>query len=85
MEMSKEVKEILDKVNFTYHRSNNQTAHMFSECHTKFDCKMTYGGVSYQSTYQCNVQYSDMNNIKIDFMGKYGAYKAHLTERSNTI
>ena len=68
MEMSKEVKEILGKVSFTYHRSSNQTAHMFSEGHTKFDCKMTYGGVSYQSTYQCNVQYSDMNNIKVDFI-----------------
>lgn len=68
MEMSKEVKEILDKVKFTYHRSENQMAHMFSEGHTKFDCKMTYKGKSYQSTYQCNVQYSDMNNIKVDFM-----------------
>ena len=68
MKMTKEVKEILGKVNFTYHRSNNQTAHMFSEGHTKFDCKMTYGGASYQSTYQCNVHYSDMNNIKVDFM-----------------
>ena len=47
MEMSKEVKEIMDRVNFTYHKSDNQTAHMFSEGHTKFDCKMTYRGVSY--------------------------------------
>lgn len=68
MEMSKEVKEIFDKVKFTYHRSSNQTSHMFSECHTKFDCKMAYGGESYQSTYQCNIAHSDMGNIKVDFM-----------------
>ena len=68
MEMTKEVKEIMDNVKFTYRKSNNQTSHMFSEEHTKFNCKMTYNGKSYQSTYQCNVQYSDMNNIKVDFM-----------------
>ena len=68
MEMTKEVKEIMDNVKFTYRKSNNQTSHMFSEGHTKFNCKMTYNGKSYQSTYQCNVQYSDMNNIKVDFM-----------------
>ena len=68
MEVTKEVKEIMDNVKFTYRKSNNQTSHMFSEGHTKFNCKMTYNGKSYQSTYQCNVQYSDMNNIKVDFM-----------------
>ena len=68
MKMTKEVKEILDKVRFTHYRSSNQTAHMFSEGHTKFNCKITYNGKSYQSTYQCNVQCSDMNNIKIDFI-----------------
>ena len=68
MEMTKEVKEIMDNVKFTYRKSNNQTSHMFSEGHIKFNCKMTYNGKSYQSTYQCNVQYSDMNNIKIDFI-----------------
>ena len=68
MEMTKEVKEIMDNVKFTYRKSNNQTSHMFSEGHTKFNCKMTYKGKSYQSTYQCNVQDSDMNNIKIDFI-----------------
>ena len=68
MKMTKEVKEILDNVKFTYRKSDNQTAHMFSKGHTKFNCKMTYKGKSYQSTYQCNVQYSDMNNIKIDFI-----------------
>ena len=68
MKITKEVKDILDKVRFNYHRSSNQTAHMFSEGHTKFNCKMTYKGKSYQSTYQCNMQYSNMNNIKIDFI-----------------
>ena len=68
MEMSKEVKEILDKVSFTYHRSSNQTAHMFSEGHTKFSCKISYNGKSFQTTYQCNPQYSDMDKIKFDFV-----------------
>ena len=68
MEMTKEVAEIIDKVKFTYHKSPNQTAHMFSEWHTKFVCKITYKGKSFQSNYQCNVGVSDMNNIKLDFM-----------------
>ena len=68
MEMTKEVKEIVDNIKFNYRESNNQTAHMFSEGHTKFDCRMTYNGKSFQTTYQCNPNYSNMSNIKMDFI-----------------
>lgn len=68
MKMTKEVKEILDKVRFTYHRSNNQTAHMFSDGNVKYNCKISYNGKSFQTTYQCNPQYSDMDKIKFDFV-----------------
>ena len=68
MEMTKEVKEIMNNVKFTYHQSNNQTSHMFSNGHVKYNCKISYNGKSFQTTYQCNPQYSDMDKIKFDFI-----------------
>ena len=68
MEMTKEVKEIMNNVKFTYHKSNNQTSHMFSNGHVKYNCKISYNGKSFQTTYQCNPQYSDMSKIKFDFI-----------------
>lgn len=62
------VEKIFEDIKFQYSRAANQTANMFSSEHTKFSCKMTYNGKSYQSNYQCNVSYSDMNNIKVDFL-----------------
>ena len=62
------VTEILNEIKFQYSRASNQTAHMFSPNHTKFNCKIAYNDREYHSTYQCNVNYSDMNNIKVDFL-----------------
>ena len=62
------VAKIFEDIKFQYSRAANQTANMFSSEHTKFSCKMTYRGKSYQSNYQCNVNYSDMDNIKVDFL-----------------
>lgn len=62
------VKKIFEDIKFQYSRAANQTANMFSSEHTKFNCKMTYNGKAYQSVYQCNVSYSDMDNIKVDFL-----------------
>ena len=62
------VTRIFEDIKFQYSRAANQTANMFSSEHTKFNCKMTYNGKAYQSVYQCNVSYSDMNNIKVDFL-----------------
>ena len=62
------VTRIFEDIKFQYSRAANQTANMFSSEHTKFSCKMTYNGKSYQSNYQCNENYSDMNNIKVDFL-----------------
>lgn len=62
------IEKILEDIKFQYSRAANQTANMFSSEHTKFSCKMTYNGKSYQSNYQCNENYSDMNNIKVDFL-----------------
>lgn len=60
--------KIFEDIKFQYSRAANQTANMFSSEHTKFSCKMTYNGKSYQSNYQCNENYSDMDNIKVDFL-----------------
>lgn len=68
MKMTKEVKEILDKVKFTYRKSDNQTSHMFSDGHVKYNCKISYNGKSFQTTYQCNPKYSDMDKIKFNFV-----------------
>ena len=68
MKMTKEVKEILDNVKFTYRKSDNQTSHIFSAGHVKYNCKISYNGKSFQTTYQCNPQYSDMSKIKLDFI-----------------
>ena len=68
MEMTKEVKEIMDNIKFTYRKSDNQTAHMFSSGHIKYICKISYNGKTFQTTYQCNPQYSDMSKIKFDFI-----------------
>ena len=68
MEMTKEVKEIMDNMKFTYRKSDNQTSHMFSDGHVKYNCKISYNGKSFQTTYQCNPQYSDMDKIKFDFV-----------------
>lgn len=62
------VTRIFEDIKFQYSRAANQTANMFSSEHTKFSCKMTYNGKSYQSNYQCNENYSDMDNIKVDFL-----------------
>lgn len=62
------IEKIFEDIKFQYSRAANQTANMFSSEHTKFNCKMTYNGKAYQSVYQCNVSYSDMNNIKVDFL-----------------
>ena len=62
------IKKIFEDIKFQYSRAANQTANMFSSEHTKFSCKMTYNGKSYQSNYQCNENYSDMDNIKVDFL-----------------
>lgn len=62
------IEKIFEDIKFQYSRAANQTANMFSPEHTKFSCKMTYNGKSYQSNYQCNENYSDMNNIKVDFL-----------------
>lgn len=62
------IEKIFEDIKFQYSRAANQTANMFSSEHTKFSCKMTYNGKSYQSNYQCNENYSDMNNIKVDFL-----------------
>lgn len=62
------IEKIFEDIKFQYSRSANQTANMFSPEHTKFSCKMTYNGKSYQSNYQCNENYSDMDNIKVDFL-----------------
>ena len=62
------VTRIFEDIKFQYSKAANQTANMFSSEHTKFSCKMTYNGKSYQSNYQCNENYSDMNNIKVDFL-----------------
>lgn len=62
------IDRIFKDIKFQYSRAANQTANMFSSEHTKFSCKMTYNGKSYQSNYQCNENYSDMNNIKVDFL-----------------
>ena len=68
MKMTKEVKEILDNVKFTYRKSDNQTSHMFSDGHVKYNCKISYNGKSFQTTYQCNPNYSDMSKMKFDFI-----------------
>ena len=68
MKMNKEVKEIMDNMKFTYRKSDNQTSHMFSAWHVKYNCKISYNGKSFQTTYQCNPQYSDMDKIKFDFV-----------------
>ena len=68
MEMTKEVKEIMDNMKFTYRKSDNQTSHMFSDGHVKYNCKISYNGKSFQTTYQCNPQCSDMDKIKFDFV-----------------
>ena len=68
MKMNKEVKEIMDNMKFTYRKSDNQTSHMFSAGHVKYNCKISYNGKSFQTTYQCNPQYSDMDKIKFDFV-----------------
>ena len=62
------IEKIFEDIKFQYSRAANQTANMFSSEHTKFNCKMTYNGKAYQSVYQCNVSYSDMDNIKVDFL-----------------
>lgn len=62
------ISKIFEDIKFQYSRAANQTANMFSSEHTKFSCKMTYNGKSYQSNYQCNENYSDMDNIKVDFL-----------------
>lgn len=62
------IEKIFEDIKFQYSRAANQTANMFSSEHTKFSCKMTYNGKSYQSNYQCNENYSDMDNIKVDFL-----------------
>ena len=62
------IEKIFEDIKFQYSRAANQTANMFSPEHTKFSCKMTYNGKSYQSNYQCNENYSDMNNIKVDYL-----------------
>lgn len=68
MKMTKDVKNILDNVKFTYSKSDNQTSHMFSNGHVKYNCKINYNGKSFQTTYQCNPQFSDMSKIKLDFI-----------------
>ena len=68
MEMTKEVKEIMDNIKFSYSKSDNQTANMFSSGHVKYNCKISYNAKSFQTTYQCNPNYSDMSKIKLDFI-----------------
>lgn len=62
------IEKIFEDIKFQYSRAANQTANMLSSEHTKFSCKMTYNGKSYQSNYQCNENYSDMDNIKVDYL-----------------
>ena len=68
MEMTKEVKEIVDNVKFVYSKSNNQSAHRFANGHGKYNWKRSYNGKSFQTTYQCNPNYSDMSKMKFDFI-----------------
>ena len=63
-------KEIINNIKFSFSRSSNQTAHMFSEGHIKYNCVMTYNGVTLRQTYQCNpsVHKTDSENMRKDFL-----------------
>ena len=57
-----EMEKIYKEIKFTKTISKNQTAHMFSNCHTKFYCTISYNGKKYSSNYQCNVNFSKTDN-----------------------
>lgn len=63
-------REIINNIKFSYARSANQTAHMFSEGYVKYNCVMTYNGVTLRQTYQCNpsVHKTDSENMRKDFL-----------------
>ena len=63
-------KEIINNIKFSFSRSSNQTAHMMSEGHVKFNCTMTYNGVTLRQTYQCNpsVHKTDREGMLKDFL-----------------
>ena len=65
-----EMEKIYRKIKFTKTLAKNQTAHMFSEVHTKFYCAISYNDKKYSTNYQCNVDYSktDTENMKEDFL-----------------
>lgn len=65
-----EMEKIYKEIKFTKTISKNQTAHMFSNCHTKFYCTISYNGKKYSSNYQCNVNFSKTDNesMKQDFL-----------------
>lgn len=63
-------KEIINNIKLYFSRSANQTAHMFSEGHVKYNCVMTYDGVTLRQTYQCNpsVHKTDRKGMLKDFL-----------------
>lgn len=62
--------KIYKEIKFTKTLAKNQTAHMFSNGHTKFYCIITYNGKKYSSNFQCNTNFSktDDKNMKQYFL-----------------
>lgn len=57
-----EMEKIYKEIKFTKTLAKNQTAHMFSEGHTKFYCTITYNGKRHSSIFQCNTNFSKIDN-----------------------
>jgi len=47
--------DLVEEVKFSYSRSTNQTSHMMSNYHTKFNCKIEFRNKEFSTAYQCNV------------------------------
>lgn len=65
-----EMEKIYKEIKFAKTLAKNQTAHMFSKDHTKFNCTIFYNDKKYSSNYQCNVNFSKTDNesMKQDFL-----------------
>lgn len=57
-----EMAKIYEEIKFTKTLAKNQSAHMFSNCHTKFFCTISYNGKKYSSNFQCNINFTKTDN-----------------------
>lgn len=62
--------KIYNDIKFSFSKAKNQTAHMFTPKHVKYNCKITYNDSFFSHSYQCNPYYYNMSTkeVKKDFL-----------------